>query len=57
VGTGPGAGMALVFIFMGFLGTLPGLVGYAIDAVRNIEDIIPDHDALSPGEAEDTPRA
>ncbi len=30
------------------LGTLPGLVGYAFDAVRNIEDIIPDHDADAP---------
>jgi hypothetical protein len=48
VGTGPGAGMALVFVFMGLLGTLPGLVGYAFDAVRNIEDIIPDHDADAP---------
>jgi hypothetical protein len=33
---------------MGLLGTLPGLVGYAFDAVRNIEDIIPDHDADAP---------
>ena len=32
----------------GLLGTLPGLVGYAFDAVRNIEDIIPDHDADTP---------
>ena len=48
VGTGPGAGMALVFIIMGLLGTLPGLVGYAFDAVRNIEDILPDHDADTP---------
>ena len=46
VGTGPGAGMALVFVLMGLLGTLPGLVGYAFDAVRNIEDIIPDHDTV-----------
>ncbi len=48
VGTGPGAGMALVFITMGLLGTLPGLLGYAFDAVRNIEGIIPDHDADAP---------
>jgi MFS family permease len=47
VGTGPGAGMALVFIIMGLIGTLPGLMGYSFNAVRNIEDIIPDHDALS----------
>jgi MFS family permease len=55
VGTGPGAGMALVFVVMGLLGTLPGLMGYAFEAVRNIEDIIPDHDAESSGVAEDTP--
>jgi MFS family permease len=55
VGTGPGAGMALVFVVMGLLGTLPGLMGYAFDSVRNIEDIIPDHDAVSPGAAEDSP--
>jgi len=46
VGTGPGAGMALVFVVMGLLGILPGLVGYAFESVRNIEDIIPDHDAI-----------
>jgi len=45
VGTGPGAGMALVFVFMGVIGTLPCLVGYAFNAVRNIEDILPDHDS------------
>jgi hypothetical protein len=48
VGTGPGAGMALVFVIMGLLGILPGLIGYTFDAVRNIEDIIPDHDADAP---------
>ncbi len=48
MGTGPGAGIALVFITMGLLGTLPGIMGYAFDAVRNIEDIIPDHDADAP---------
>jgi MFS family permease len=46
VGTGPGAGMALVFVFMGIIGTLPCLVGYTIDSVRNIEDILPDHDEI-----------
>ena len=59
VGTGPGAGMALVFVFMGLLGTLPGLVGYAFDAVRNIEDIIPDHDAdarIKPGQVQNSRR-
>jgi DHA3 family macrolide efflux protein-like MFS transporter len=46
VGTGPGAGMALVFVFMGLVGTLPCFVGYSFNAVRNIEDILPDHDAV-----------
>ncbi len=40
--------MALVFVIMGLLGTLPGLLGYAFDSVRNIEDILPDHDADAP---------
>ena len=48
--------MALVFVIMGLLGTLPGLIGYAFDAVRNIEDIIPDHDAVPTGAAEETPQ-
>jgi MFS family permease len=55
VGTGPGAGMALIFIIMGILGTLPGLIGYSFNAVRKIEDIIPDHDADSTGTGEDEP--
>ena len=45
VGTGPGAGMALIFIFAGLIGALTGLGGLLVDAVRNVEDIIPDHDA------------
>ena len=47
VGTGPGAGMALIFIFAGLIGALTGLGGLLIDAVRNVEDIIPDHDAIT----------
>ncbi len=45
VGTGSGAGMALMFVTTGILGTLIGLGGYAFPAVRNVEDILPDHDA------------
>jgi uncharacterized repeat protein (TIGR01451 family) len=45
VGTGPGAGMALLFIFGGGLGTLVGLGGYAFRVVREAEDILPDHDS------------
>jgi DHA3 family macrolide efflux protein-like MFS transporter len=46
VGTGPGAGMALMFVIMGVLGALVGLGGYAFRAVRDAEDILPDHDAV-----------
>jgi DHA3 family macrolide efflux protein-like MFS transporter len=45
VGAGPGAGMALMFVITGILGILVGLGGYAFRAIRNAEDILPDHDA------------
>jgi hypothetical protein len=45
VGTGPGAGMGLMFVFTGLLGAAVGLGGYLFPAVRNVEDIMPDHDA------------
>lgn len=50
VGTGPGTGMALLFVGTGLLGTVAGLAGYAFRAVRDAEDILPDHDA-APQEA------
>jgi hypothetical protein len=43
---GPGAGMSLLFISGGFLMLLLGFGAYAIPAVRNVEDILPDHDAM-----------
>lgn len=51
VGTGPGAGMALIFIFCGLLTTLVGITGYAIPAIRMVESRIPDHDQLAPAPA------
>lgn len=46
LGTGPGAGMALIMILCG-LGTIAvGLGGYAVRAVREVETILPDHDEL-----------
>jgi DHA3 family macrolide efflux protein-like MFS transporter len=45
VGTGPGAGMALMLVITGILGTLVGLGGYAVPVVRNAEDLLPDYDA------------
>ena len=54
VGTGPGAGMALVFIFGGLIGAATGLGGFLFDAVRNVEDILPDYDVSSAGQTEDS---
>jgi hypothetical protein len=45
VGVGSGSGMALMFVATGFAGALFGLAGYAFPAVRNVEDLLPDHDA------------
>jgi len=43
VGSGPGAGMALIFIFSGLLAVLVSLGGYATTAIREVESILPDH--------------
>lgn len=45
VGTGSGAGMGLVLVLAGFGAALAGLGGYAVRAVRDVEVILPDHDA------------
>jgi DHA3 family macrolide efflux protein-like MFS transporter len=47
VGSGTGAGIALLFVFTGLLAALTGLSGYLFPVVRNAEDILPDHDATS----------
>ncbi len=47
VGVGPGAGMALVFIFCGAMATLVGIGGYAFRMVRDVEVLLPDHDTLA----------
>jgi MFS family permease len=43
VGTGTGAGIALLFVVTGLLAALVGLGGYLFSVVRNAEDILPDH--------------
>ena len=48
VGTSPGAGMSLLFIFGGLLAMAVALSGYLIPDVRNVETILPDHDTLAP---------
>ncbi|MBZ0291341.1 MAG: MFS transporter [Anaerolineae bacterium] len=43
VGTGPGAGMGLMFLCTSILGMTICLLGYAIPAVRRVEHDLPDH--------------
>lgn len=50
VGRGPGAGMGLLMVFCGLGAALVGLSGYFIPAIRNAEDLLPDHDQLTPAE-------
>jgi DHA3 family macrolide efflux protein-like MFS transporter len=49
VGTGAGAGIALLFVVTGLLAALVGLGGYLFSVVRNAEDILPDHDIATAG--------
>lgn len=44
VGTGPGAGISLIFVFAGLFGAIIGISAYAFVAIRNLEDILPDYD-------------
>jgi hypothetical protein len=46
VGTGPGAGMSLIFIFAGLMAMIVGIAGYFVPAIRDVETILPDHDTL-----------
>ena len=45
-GTGTGAGMGLLMVLGGLGGVLMLSIGYALPAVRHVEDILPDHDQL-----------
>jgi DHA3 family macrolide efflux protein-like MFS transporter len=47
VGTGPGAGMALLIVLSAVIGMLIPIVSYLIPAFRNVEDIIPDIETIS----------
>ncbi len=46
VGTGPGAGMSLIFIFSGLMAMMVGIGGYFIPIIRNAETLLPDHDTM-----------
>ena len=43
-GTGPGTGMGVLQLFCGLAITLVGISGYLIPAVRNVDELLPDHD-------------
>jgi MFS transporter, DHA3 family, macrolide efflux protein len=45
VGTGAGAGMALMFLITGTLGGIAGIMGYLYAPLRNVEADLPDTDA------------
>lgn len=46
VGSGPGTGIALLFVFSGAVASLVGLSGYLFSAIRNAETLLPDHDEM-----------
>ena len=48
VGTGPGAGMALMFVCTAALGSIMSFSGYLWPAVRNVEAELPDYDSALP---------
>jgi MFS transporter, DHA3 family, macrolide efflux protein len=52
LGTGPGAGMGLLFFFCSLLVILVGVTGYFIKPIRNAESLLPDHDSVKKVEAE-----
>jgi DHA3 family macrolide efflux protein-like MFS transporter len=47
VGTGTGAGMAVLFVTSGVLVASTALSGWLSPAIRNVEQILPDHDTVT----------
>jgi MFS family permease len=47
LGTGPGAGMALLYVICALCMLLIGIGGYAFPALRDVENIVPDADATT----------
>lgn len=47
-GSGPGAGMSVQMVVFGLLTVVTLLFGYLFPQVRNMEDILPDHDQVAP---------
>ena len=51
-GTGPGAGMALLYAVMALWIVLVGIGGYAFRTLRHVETILPDHDTVARSDKE-----
>lgn len=54
VGTGAGAGMAVMMVIFGTLGAISPIIFYLIPTVRHVETLMPDHDAKLPPETADS---
>jgi len=46
IGTGPGEGISLLFLVMGLIGAAFGVIMYMFKEVRDVEELLPDHDAV-----------
>jgi len=46
VGNNPGSGTAVIMVVFGLLTILTMISGYLVPTIRNIEDLLPDHDQL-----------
>jgi MFS family permease len=55
VGSGPGAGMSLLFILTAVVGLGISLGSYLIPMIRDVEEILPDHDATGAPDAAPEP--
>ncbi|MBN2007202.1 MAG: MFS transporter [Anaerolineae bacterium] len=47
VGVGPGAGIGLMYVLAGICAVIIPLIGYTLPFIRNVESLIPDHDAAT----------
>lgn len=52
VGTGSGAGMGLMMVVSGLLASVVAVGAFSSNAVRNAEDLLPDHEQMAPEAAE-----
>jgi hypothetical protein len=46
VGTDPGSGMAVMMVIFGIMTILALMSGYVSTRIRDMEDLMPDHDQL-----------